>query len=275
MEPPCRKEREASMELRILALGDVCGASGLTFLQKKLWQMRKYYSADFVVINGENAAVRGITPAQARTLRDAGADVITLGNHAFSRREIASCLDDEPYIVRPANWASSLPGTGMCFYPADKAEFCVINLIGRVGMNAGPESPFDTADALLAKARARTKFIIVDFHAEATSEKIALAYHIDGRASILFGTHTHVQTADERVFPRGLGYLTDLGMTGAVDSVIGVRAEQSVAFFRGNFLSRFEDAGGAAAACGALFKLDESGRCTGVERIRMESGASF
>lgn len=259
------------MELRILALGDVCGASGLNFLQKKLWKIRDACHADFVVVNGENAAVRGITPAQVRTLRDAGADVVTLGNHAFSRREIASCLDDEPYIVRPANWASSLPGTGMCFYPSDKAEVCVINLIGRVGMNVGPDSPFDTADALLAKAQTRTKFIIVDFHAEATSEKIALAYHIDGRASILFGTHTHVQTADERIFPRGLGYMTDLGMTGAVDSVIGVRPEQSVAFFRGDFLSRFEDAGGAAAACGALFRLDESGRCTDVERIRVEN----
>ena len=259
------------MELRILALGDVCGASGLAFLQKNLWQLRKAYNADFVVVNGENTAVRGITPAQARTLHDAGADVITLGNHAFSRREIGPYLDETPNILRPANWASSMPGAGMCFYQTDKAEVCVINLIGRVGMNVGPESPFDTADRLLEKARSRTKRIVVDFHAEATSEKIAMAYHIDGRASILFGTHTHVQTADERIFPKGLGYITALGTTAAVDSVIGVRAEQSLAFFRGNFLSRFEDAGGEAAACGAVFTLDANGRCTAVERIRIEN----
>lgn len=263
------------MEFRVLAIGDVCGATGLAFLTKKLWAMRKHYGVDFTVVNGENAAVLGITPAQARSLRDAGADVITLGNHTFSRREIVSYLEDEPYIVRPANWAPDTPGVGMCYYETDRGEVCVINLIGRVGMNVGPASPFDTIDALLAKAQARTKYIIVDFHAEATSEKIAMAYYLDGRASVLFGTHTHVQTADERVFPKGLGYITDLGMTGAVDSVIGVRPAQSVAFFRGSMLTRFEDAGGAAAACGAVFTLDENGRCTDVERIRVENSCAL
>ncbi len=258
------------MELNILALGDVCGTPGLRFLQKKLWRLRGDYKADLVVVNGENANVRGITPDQARSLRDSGADVVTLGNHSFDRREIASYLDEDRSIIRPANFAPSLPGVGMCFYDTGKAEICVINLVGRSGMNVSCSDPFEAADRLLEKARERTKYIVVDFHTETTSEKAAMAYYIDGRAGVLFGTHTHVQTADERIFPKGLGFISDLGMTGALDSVIGIRPDTSIAFFQGNLLSRFEDAHGPGFTTGAVFTLDETGKCIRVQRVRAE-----
>ena len=260
------------MGLNILALGDVCGAPGLALLQKRLWRLRGEYKADLVVVNGENANVRGITPDQARSLRDCGADVVTLGNHSFDRREIASYLDEDRSIIRPANYASFLPGTGVCWYDTGKAEVCVINLLGRIGVNVSPPpaDPFEMAERLVAEAAKRTRFIVVDFHTETTSEKTAMAYALDGRASVLFGTHTHVQTADERIFPKGLGYITDLGMCGALDSVIGVRPDTSLAFFRGNTLSRFEDARGSAFATGALFTLGDDGKCTHVERVRVE-----
>lgn len=255
--------------MRILTVGDVYGRTGLDFIAKRLWGLRKLYGAELTVVNGENCAGNGLTPANARALYDAGADVITLGNHTFGRREIADYLDDEPNIIRPANWPKA-PGNGLCFYRTDAGEACVINLIGRVDLPVGAESPFDCADRLIERARQRTNVIIIDFHAEATSEKNALAWYLDGRASVLFGTHTHVQTADERVLPGGLGYITDLGMTGAVNSVIGVSVERSVAFFRGDMLGRFEDAGGAAQLCGALFEVGADGRCTAVQRLRVE-----
>ena len=260
------------MSLNILALGDVCGAPGLDFLQRRLWRIRGDYKADLVIVNGENANVRGITPDQARSLRDAGADVITLGNHSFDRREIASYLDEDPGIIRPANYPPSLPGNGMCFYNTGKAEVCVINLLGRVGVNVSPPpaDPFEMAERLVEKAHERTKYVVVDFHAEVTSEKTALAYLLDGRAGALYGTHTHVQTADERIFPKGLGYISDLGMTGALDSVIGIRPDTSLAFFRGNVLSRFADAVGPAFTSGAFFTLDDAGKCTHIERVRVE-----
>ncbi len=258
------------MEFRILALGDVCGEAGVEILRRKLWSLRKLYGADFVVANGENAAGNGIKPAQARELFDAGADVVTLGNHALGRREIADVLEDMPHLLRPANWPASAPGEGVTVYDTGKARVCVIDLIGRVGMSVGADSPFDAADRLLAAYRERADIFVVDFHGEATSEKCAMAYHLDGRASVLFGTHTHVATADERIFPGGLGYITDLGMTGAADSVIGVKWEQSLAFFRGDMLVRFEPSDRAPRIQGALFTLGDGGRCTAVERISVE-----
>lgn len=256
--------------LKLLALGDVCGSAGLEILRRKLWSLRKFYGADFVVANGENAAGNGIMPAQARELFDAGVDVITLGNHGLHKREIATFLDDEPYIVRPANWPGSAPGNGVAVYDTAQSRVCVINLIGRVDMDFRAASPFDTVDALLTKYRKEADVFVVDFHAEATSEKCAMAYHLDGRAGVVFGTHTHVQTADERIFPGGLGFVTDLGMTGAADSVIGVKWEQSLAYFRGDMLVRFEESAKNPRIQGALFTLDGGGKCTAVERVSVE-----
>jgi len=255
--------------MRILAIGDICGNCGLSCVERYLPQVRRELAVDAVVANGENAAGTGILPQQAERLFDAGVDVMTLGNHAFRQHSIADYLAESSRMIRPANFPAAVPGAGMTFFSTAVGELCVINLIGRCDMTFGPESPFHMADTLLKKAKERTNFIVVDFHAEATSEKIAMAYYLDGRAGAVWGTHTHVQTADERIFPQGLGFLCDLGMTGAADSVLGVRAEDSVAYFCGSMLTRFRPAEGASTMQGALFELDDrTGKCVGVERIR-------
>jgi metallophosphoesterase (TIGR00282 family) len=258
------------MQTKILTIGDICGRAGVAVLSRRLWSLRKYYGADMVVVNGENAAAsgRGLMPADAREIFGAGADVITLGNHGLDRREIADYLDDTRNIIRPANWSSSAPGAGYTIFDTGKARVCVINLIGRVGMGIF-DSPFDTADRIIERCRADADAFVVDFHAEATSEKYAMAYHLDGRAAVLFGTHTHVQTADEHIFPGGLGYITDIGMTGAADSVIGVKWEQSLAHFRGDMLVRFEQSEREPRVCGALFTVQD-GKCVSAELVNAE-----
>ncbi|MCI6909594.1 MAG: TIGR00282 family metallophosphoesterase [Eubacteriales bacterium] len=257
--------------MRILAVGDVCGPCGVSCIERHLPAVREELAADAVIVNAENAAVYGIRPDEARRILNAGADMITLGNHTFKQKAIASFLDESEAILRPANLAPSLPGQGMAFLQTPVGELAVLNLIGRCDLPFGPESPFTAADRLLARARERTAFVAVDFHAEATSEKYAMAYYLDGRAGALWGTHTHVQTADERVFPGGTGFLCDLGMTGARDSIIGVRPDTSVAYFLGDMLSRFVTAEGPAMLCGALFTLDDAtGRCVSVERVRYD-----
>jgi len=258
------------MEFRILAIGDIYGAAGVSFIERKLWGIRSLYGADFVVANGENAALTGITPTDARTLFSAGVDVITLGNHALRKREIIQYLDDEANILRPANWSSSAPGHGYTAYNTPKLRVGVINLSGRVDMDTLCDDPFRTADAIIGKLAAEADIIAVDFHAEATSEKNALGYYLDGRVAAVFGTHTHVQTADERVLPQGTGYITDLGMTGPVNSVIGASPARSIAFFRGDYTQGFDAAEGPAALHAALFTIDDAGRTMDVTRVRIE-----
>lgn len=255
-----------NMELRVLAVGDVTGTNGLQYLQKKLRGVKREHQIDFCIVNGENASVVGITPRQAEMIWDAGADVITLGNHTWNRREITVCLDDRREILRPANLLPSLPGRGWGVYETKIGQVCVMNLLGRCGMDFGPDNPFHAADKILKEVGKMP--VLVDFHAEATSEKLAMAYYLDGRVSAVWGTHTHVQTADEQVLPHGTGYLSDLGMTGPVHSVLGVRPEQSIALFRGELTSRFESADGPCKLCGAVFTIDgASGRCTRAERV--------
>lgn len=254
------------MEFRVLAVGDVCAASGVAYLGQKLRGLKKLYGVDFCVVNGENACVVGITSRQAEEIFDAGADVITLGNHAFHRREIADYLDDNPYILRPANLSPLYSGKGLGVYDTRAGAVAVINLIGRCNMDFGPDNPFLLAEKLLKQVQ--TRLILVDFHAEATSEKLAFGYWADGRVSAVWGTHTHVPTADEMILPKGTGYVTDLGMTGPAVSVLGVRPEQSIGLFRGGPRSRFEPAPGPCKLEAALFTLDTAtGLCTGVERV--------
>ena len=256
------------MIVKILAIGDVCGQNGLDFLSRRLRQLKTEHQIAFTVVNGENAAVKGIIPRQAEELLDAGADVITLGNHTFGKNGIQDYLDDCPSILRPANLAPQNPGRGWGMFDTSFGEVCVMNLIGRCDMNFGPDNPFFCADRILDKAKA--KFTLVDFHAEATSEKLAMAYYLDGRVSALWGTHTHVQTSDARVFPKGTGYITDLGMTGAEESVLGIRPEQSISLFLNNPPQRFESAQGSCKIEGAVFALDtQTGRCIGAEPLRM------
>ena len=258
------------MELRVLAVGDVCGSSGLQLVQQRLRALRREYRVDFCVVNGENAATVGITPRQADALLDAGADLITLGNHSYNRREIADYLDDCRYILRPANDSPLFPGRGLGVYDTKAGPVTVINLIGRCNMAFGPDNPFLLAERLLKEIG--TKVVLVDFHAEASSEKLALGYHLDGKVSALWGTHTHVPTADDQILPKGTGYVTDLGMTGPIHSVIGVRVEQSIATFRGGLSSRYETAPGPCKLDAVLFTIDAgTGVCTNTERIRYDA----
>ena len=260
--------KENSMIVNILAIGDVCGQNGLDYLCRSLRRLKSEKKIAFTVVNGENAAVKGILPRQAEDILDAGADAITLGNHTFGKNGIQDYLDDCPCILRPANLAPQNPGRGWQIFDTAFGEVCVVNLIGRCDMNFGPDNPFFCIDRILEKEK--PKFTLVDFHAEATSEKLAMAYYLDGRVSALWGTHTHVQTSDAGVFPRGTGYITDLGMTGAERSVLGIRPEQSVSLFLNNPPQRFESAGGSCKIEGAVFALDtQTGLCVGVEPVRM------
>ena len=257
------------MEVNILAVGDVAGTVGIEILAEKLRSIKKMYDIAFTVVNGENAASIGITKDQAESILDAGADVITLGNHTWGQRAITAFLDDSKYILRPANFAPQVPGRGWGIYDTSFGSVCVINLIGHSGMNQEYNNPFYEADKVLQQVEAN--IILVDFHAELTSEKHAMAYYLDGRASALWGTHTHVQTSDARVFPEGLGYITDLGMTGPVDSIIGMKPDQPISRFLGNPPGRFEQAGGAGKIECAVFEIDaDTGKCIGVEAFRIE-----
>ena len=257
------------MEFRVLAVGDVVGKPGLEFLRKHLRKLRREYRIDFCVVNGENASMTGMTPGQGEDILDAGADVITLGNHTWNRREICSYLDDTDRCLRPANFAPQLPGTGVGVYETDFGSVAVVNLIGRCDLDFHADNPFTKIDTILKKLEGMP--VLVDFHAEATSEKLAMGFMLDGRISALWGTHTHVPTADLRILPGGSGYITDLGMTGPMDSALGVRPDQSIALFRGQLTSRFEPAPGPCWLCGAVFTIDtDTGRCTDVQQVMVK-----
>ncbi|MGI5971963.1 MAG: TIGR00282 family metallophosphoesterase [Oscillospiraceae bacterium] len=256
------------MSVTLLAVGDIVGKSGLEFLGKILRKLKSDKGADYTVVNGENAANNGITPRQADEIFAAGADVITLGNHTWGKREILPYLDDRDFIIRPLNFAPQTAGHGFCVV----GDLCVVNLIGRCNMNFGPDNPFHAVEKVLKTRPA--KYIVVDIHAEATSEKLAMCYYLDGRVSAVFGTHTHVQTSDCRIFPKGTGYITDLGMTGPVESVLGIRPEQSVSFFLGNPPERFATAPGICKIEGAVFRFsEETGLCEHCESFRIQEGS--
>lgn len=257
------------MHFKVLAVGDITGESGVAFLRRHLGRLKQEKGIDFAVVNAENAAGNGLLPAQAEDIFAAGADVITLGNHTFGKMQIAHFLEENPYILRPANYTGRAPGKGWGVYDCGRVQVGVLNLIGRCGLDFNAENPFTTADRELKNADKPT-FVLVDLHAQATSEKLAMSYYLDGRVSALWGTHTHVPTADEHVCPKGTGYITDLGMTGPRESVLGIRPEQSVEFFLGGLPGRYRTAEGACKLQGAIFTLDSgTGLCVGVERIEV------
>lgn len=261
------------MEFRVLAVGDVVGRSGLAFLAAHLRELKRAHAVDFTVVNGENAAGVGLVPKQADAIFEAGADVITLGNHTWNQRAIVPYLEDCAYILRPANYAPQLPGRGMGVFDSKAGPIAVLNLIGRCEMDFVPDNPFLQVDRLLKELD--TPRILLDFHAEATSEKLAMGRMLDGRVSAVWGTHTHVPTADDQIFPGGTGYVTDLGMTGPAESVLGVKPEQSIAKFRGDLTSRYETAPGPCKLEAVLFTLDAAtGRCTATERIFCHEAAA-
>lgn len=256
--------------LTLLAIGDVVGKPGRKAVQVLLPRLRARYNADFVVINSENSAGGiGVSPETADELLGAGADCLTNGNHTFSKREILPYFTTECRILRPANYPGGTPGKGMGIFPAGHGRrIAVINLMGRTFMEP-LESPFKAADSLIAEARRQTNFILIDFHAETTSEKQALGYYVDGKVSAILGTHTHVQTADERVLDGGTAYLTDLGMTGPLNSVLGVRSDIVIQKFLTQLPVRFEVADGPVLLCGAVIEIDDAtGKAVSIRRIQ-------
>lgn len=256
------------MDFRVLCVGDVVGNPGLNEIRRNLRKLIHKTNADFTVVNGENAAVVGITPDQAEQIFDAGADIITLGNHTFSKREIVPYMEDNRRILRPANYAPQTPGEGVCVVDTNAGDVAVIDLIGRVNMDYTPDNPFLQVEKVLKNITA--KIILVEFHAEATSEKLALGYMLDGRISALWGTHTHVPTADVSVLPKGTGYVTDLGMTGPKYSVLGIRPELSYNRFRGDLPERYRWADGETKMEAVLFTIDsETGLCKSAERVSL------
>lgn len=254
------------MELNVLAVGDVVAPAGLKFLTSHLRTLKKHYAVDFCVVNGENAAILGITPDQAEQIFSAGADVITMGNHTWGKREIVPYMEDCPYMLRPANFAPQVPGRGWNLFETKAGTVAVVDLIGRVGMDYTPDNPFLCAEKILRGLN--TRLIFVEMHAEATSEKLAMGYHLDGKVTAVWGTHTHVPTADDQLLPKGTGYVTDLGMTGPRVSVLGIRPELSIQKFRGDLTGRYEPAPGACKLEAVLFTADSvTGRCIRTERI--------
>ena len=257
------------MELKVLAVGDVVGEPGLERIRKSLRKLKRDTGADFVIVNGENASNVGMTPRQGDTIFDAGADVITMGNHTFSRREIIPYIEENRWVLRPANLPPQQPGRGWEIYETRCGDVAVIDLIGRVGMDYLPDNPFLLMDKILKKID--TKIILVEIHAEATSEKLAMGHMLDGKVSAVWGTHTHVPTADAQILPKGTGYVTDLGMTGPAISVLGIQPKLSIDKFRGEMFQRYQAADGPTKLNAVLFTIDaNTGKCTKVERVDVQ-----
>lgn len=256
------------MDVKILAVGDVCGEPGLSFLGNHLKAFKQENNISFTVVNGENANVVGITPKQADLILRAGADVITLGNHTWTRTEFRPYLEERTRVIRPANYGPQCPGRGIAVYSTAFGDICVLNLLGRFTLDNNTDNPFPIADGYVQEIK--EKIILVDFHAEGTSEKRAMGYLLDGKASAVWGTHTHVQTSDATVLPKGTGYITDLGMTGAVHSVLGIDYEQSIGKFMGDPPRRYEAGKGPCKMEGCIFTIDtESGHCLNAEAVRL------
>lgn len=251
----------------ILFLGDVVGKPGRNIVKEGLPSLVDTHRPLFVIVNGENASAGiGITPDIAEELFKAGADVITLGNHAFNKREIYPYLETDKKIVRPSNMPPSVPGRGLCTIEKDGIELAVMNVCGRVYMESYGD-PFQEVDTLFESLRTSHRFL--DFHAEATSEKIAMGWHCNGRATAVVGTHTHITTADERILPGGTAYITDVGMCGPRDSVIGMDRETILRRFRTTLPERFEVANEPGVISGVVVRVErETGRATSIERVR-------
>ena len=255
--------------MNILAIGDVVGTPGCDFLRRHLPALKNLYRIDLCIVNGENSADgNGITPGSAAHILASGADVITTGNHVFRRREIYEFLDENPHVLRPANYPDSAPGHGYYIVDKGRTQVCVVNLMGTVYMDA-LANPFMTMDHILSKVGSGP--VLVDFHAEATSEKKALGYYLDGRVSAVYGTHTHVQTADEQILPNGTGYITDIGMTGPSASVLGVDPQQAIRRFVTKMPVRFQNAPGPCALNGVVLCIDDKNKqAISIEKVRIE-----
>lgn len=257
--------------MKILAIGDVYGKPGIACVAERLRAVRDRERADLVIVNAENCAPgNGMDLHGAQELLELGADVLTGGNHSLRQSSAHALLEEHPFVLRPLNFPSLAPGKGWCVaQTATGLRVLVLNAQGQVYMDPSIDSPFGATERLLDRLKGQYDVAVCDFHAEATSEKAAFAACFDGRLQAVWGTHTHVQTADERVLRGGTGFISDLGMTGVFDSMIGTRAEQVVKYYRTHIRERFENAVGETLLCGAVFDISQDGkRCVSVKRIR-------
>lgn len=257
--------------MNVLVLGDVVNSEGCELLKKKLSSFKKLKGIDFCIANGENSADgNGITPTSAQMLFSSGVDFITTGNHVYRRKEVYDLLDESEFIIRPCNYSSKNPGVGSKLVDCGFYSIGIVNVMGTMYME-NLENPFDAIDKEIEKMKNMTNIIFVDFHAEATSEKRAMGYYLDGRVSAVFGTHTHVLTADAYVLPEGTGYITDVGMCGVKESVLGVDKDIIIEKFRFNMPQRFDKAQGPSSANGCIFTIDnKTGKCIAAESISFE-----
>ena len=256
--------------MNILAIGDVVGHSGTDFVEMCLRGIIEDYNIDFTILNGENAAPgSGITKKYAERLFDAGVDVMTMGNHTFGKKDIFEIMEENSCVLMPANYPADVLGNRSVICKVSDKKVGVINLLGRVNL-VNADCPFKCADKIIDEMKDKADIIMVDFHAEATSEKIAMGYYLDGRVSGVFGTHTHVQTADETVHPKGTGYITDIGMSGVINSVLGVKKEIIIERFLTSVPQKFENAEGKCRICGAVFEISDDNKCKSVKRIWVE-----
>ena len=258
-------------KMNVLAVGDVVGPESVQFLEVHLWDIRKKFEIEFAIINGENAAVgNGIDVSSARSLLQSGADVVTTGNHVFKKREIREFISSNGHVIRPANYPDGCPGSGYTIENIGGYRVLVINVLGTVYLEA-LDNPFHTVDKILTREAGRYDFAIMDIHAEATAEKIAMARYFDGRISIIFGTHTHVQTADEMILPNGTGYITDVGMTGPHGGIIGMDKGGVLNKFVRCVPQKFKPAEGCGMLHAALIRADaETGKALEISRISMQ-----
>ncbi len=243
--------------MRILTVGDIVASEGREFIYNNLGRIKRIFKIDYCIANGENSAnTNGITTEIASNLLYSGVDVVTLGNHTFANREYAQVLSDMPRVIRPVNFPSETEGFGYFIDDLDTIRIAVINAIGRVHMDP-VDCPFRATERALKEIGDRADIKIIDFHSETTSEKLAFGYYFDGKADVVFGTHTHIQTADERIMPGGTAYISDLGMTGVRDSVLGVKKEVIMNMYYTGKKAKFEKAEGEVYFNGAIFEIDE------------------
>lgn len=257
--------------MNILAIGDLVGDAGLKKLGQEIKKIKEENEIDFTIVNGENVADgMGIIKKQFDEIINLGTDVVTMGNHTWGKKDIFTFIDD-PKIIRPANYPSGVCGKGYNIYTCKDKKIAVINLIGRTDMNVLTENPFLIAKKILKSVKEKgADIIIVDFHAEATAEKIAMSYHLDGEVAVIYGTHTHVQTADERITEKGTGYITDIGMTGPKESVIGMSIEASLKRFVTTLPEKYRVAAGETMLNGCVFKIDDqTNKVTSIKRIQI------
>lgn len=254
--------------MKILAIGDLVGTSGIKELKKKIPEIIKNEKIDFVIVNGENSAEgMGITEKNFNDIISQKVDVITMGNHTWGKKDIFKFIDN-PKLIRPANYPKGVVGKGYNIFKFNNKKIAVINLIGRVDINVLSENPFLIAKDIVEKIKNSVDIIIVDFHAEATAEKMAMGYFLDGEVTAIFGTHTHVQTADEKILPKGTGYITDIGMTGPKNSVIGMDISASLKRFETTLPEKYKIAEGECMLNGVIFKInDENNKVISIKRI--------